>query len=75
MAMLAQAEAMGAQRRLAHAESAAQAAQVRALYEAIPGRDYVVIQGFTLAIAVIYVIVNLLVDLSYGFLDPRIRQA
>jgi peptide/nickel transport system permease protein len=47
----------------------------RTLYEAITGRDYVVIQGFTLAIAVIYVIVNLLVDLSYGFLDPRIRQA
>jgi peptide/nickel transport system permease protein len=46
----------------------------RTLYEAITGRDYVVIQGFTLAIAVIYVTVNLLVDLSYGFLDPRIRQ-
>ena len=47
----------------------------RTLYEAITGRDYVVIQGFTLAIAVIYVVVNLLVDLSYGILDPRIRQS
>jgi peptide/nickel transport system permease protein len=47
----------------------------RTLYEAITGRDYVVIQGFTLAIALIYVIVNLIVDLSYGFLDPRIRQS
>jgi peptide/nickel transport system permease protein len=46
----------------------------RTLYEAITGRDYVVIQGFTLAIAFIYVIVNLLVDLSYGILDPRVRQ-
>jgi peptide/nickel transport system permease protein len=46
----------------------------RTLYEAITGRDYVVIQGFTLAIAIIYVLVNLLVDLSYGFLDPRVRQ-
>jgi peptide/nickel transport system permease protein len=33
-----------------------------------------VIQGFTLAVAVIYVVVNLVVDLSYGFLDPRIRE-
>ena len=45
----------------------------RTLYEAITGRDYVVIQGFTLVIAFIYVIVNLVVDVSYGFLDPRIR--
>jgi len=46
----------------------------RTLYEAITGRDYGVIQGFTLVVAVIYVLVNLLVDISYGFLDPRIRQ-
>jgi peptide/nickel transport system permease protein len=46
----------------------------RTLYEAITGRDYVVIQGFTLTIAVIYVVVNLVVDVSYGFLDPRVRQ-
>jgi peptide/nickel transport system permease protein len=45
----------------------------RVLYEAITARDYPIIQGFTLAIAVGYVAVNLLVDLSYGFLDPRIR--
>jgi peptide/nickel transport system permease protein len=45
----------------------------RTLYEAITGRDYVVIQGFTLLIAVIYVGVNLIVDISYGFLDPRLR--
>lgn len=46
----------------------------RTVYEAITGRDYVVIQGFTLIVAFIYVFVNLIVDLSYGFLDPRVRQ-
>lgn len=46
----------------------------RTVYEAITGRDYVVIQGFTLIIAFAYIFVNLLVDLSYGFLDPRVRQ-
>jgi peptide/nickel transport system permease protein len=45
----------------------------RTLFEAITGRDYVVIQGFTLFIAFTYVMVNLIVDVSYGWLDPRIR--
>jgi peptide/nickel transport system permease protein len=45
----------------------------RSMFEAITGRDYVVIQGFTLIIAVVYVVVNLLVDISYGLLDPRVR--
>jgi peptide/nickel transport system permease protein len=45
----------------------------RSLYEAITGRDFVVIQGFTLLIAIIYVVINLAVDISYGFLDPRVR--
>lgn len=45
----------------------------RSLFEAISGRDYVVIQGFTLLIAVTYVTINLIVDVSYGLLDPRIR--
>jgi peptide/nickel transport system permease protein len=45
----------------------------RSVYEAITGRDYVVIQAFTLVIAVGYVGINLLVDVSYAFLDPRIR--
>jgi peptide/nickel transport system permease protein len=45
----------------------------RTLYDAITGRDYVVIQAFTLIIAVGYVVVNLIVDISYGFLDPRVR--
>lgn len=45
----------------------------RALYEAIQQHDYPVIQGFTLIIAIIYVTANLLVDLSYAVIDPRIR--
>ena len=45
----------------------------RTMYEAITGRDYVVIQGFTLLIAIVYVLVNLIVDISYGLLDPRVR--
>ncbi len=43
------------------------------MYDSITGRDYIVIQGMALLIAVIYVFVNLLVDISYGFLDPRVR--
>jgi peptide/nickel transport system permease protein len=45
----------------------------RSLYEAITARDYPIIQGFTVVIAIGYILLNLLVDLSYGFLDPRIR--
>jgi peptide/nickel transport system permease protein len=45
----------------------------RALYEAITARDYPIIQAFTLVVAVGYVIVNLLVDISYTYLDPRVR--
>lgn len=45
----------------------------RILYEAITARDYGIVQGFTVVIAVFFVIVNLLVDLSYAYLDPRIR--
>ncbi len=45
----------------------------RWLYDEIQLRDYPVIQGTILFIAVIYVSVNLLVDLSYAYLDPRIH--
>jgi oligopeptide transport system permease protein len=37
-------------------------------------RDYSMIMGTTLAYAVLIVLANILVDLSYGFLDPRIRK-
>jgi ABC-type dipeptide/oligopeptide/nickel transport system permease component len=44
-----------------------------ALFDAITARDFPIIQGFTLVIAATYVIVNLAVDVSYGYLDPRVR--
>jgi len=43
------------------------------LVSAILARDYPVVQAFTVVIAVIFVLVNLIVDLSYSYLDPRIR--
>jgi peptide/nickel transport system permease protein len=45
----------------------------RTLFEAITARDYGIVQAFTLVIAVVFVVVNLLVDISYAWLDPRIR--
>jgi ABC-type dipeptide/oligopeptide/nickel transport system permease component len=45
----------------------------RLLIQSISFRDYPLVQGCILWIAVIYVGVNLLTDLLYGFLDPRIR--
>lgn len=44
-----------------------------AMVGAILARDYPVVQGFTLVIAIIFVMVNLIVDVSYAYLDPRIR--
>ncbi len=44
-----------------------------ALYDALFARDFAVLQGFILMLAVVYVLVNLLVDISYGLLDPRVR--
>jgi ABC-type dipeptide/oligopeptide/nickel transport system permease component len=41
--------------------------------DGVTGRDYAVVQGLTLVTAIIYVTVNLVVDISYAFLDPRIR--
>jgi len=45
----------------------------RSLFDAITARDYGIVQAFTLIIAVGYVAINLIVDLSYAYLDPRIR--
>jgi len=45
----------------------------RTLFDAITARDYVIVQGFTLIVAVSFVFINLIVDISYAFLDPRIR--
>lgn len=45
----------------------------RTLYDAITARDYGIVQAFTVVIAVFFVALNLLVDISYAYLDPRIR--
>ncbi|MDN5366051.1 MAG: peptide/nickel transport system permease protein [Thermacetogenium sp.] len=41
--------------------------------DSIFNRDYPVIQGYALFMAVVFVVANLMVDLAYGLLDPRIR--
>ena len=40
---------------------------------AINGKDFPLVQGIVLFVAIVYVFVNLAVDLLYGFIDPRIR--
>lgn len=40
---------------------------------AIFNRDYVLVQGVVLVLALVYVLINLLVDLSYGLIDPRVN--
>ena len=45
----------------------------RLLVQSISARDYPAVQGCILLISVTYVTMNLLIDLLYGFLDPRIR--
>jgi peptide/nickel transport system permease protein len=41
--------------------------------DAILARDYQQVQGFVLLTALTFVVINLVVDFSYSFLDPRIR--
>lgn len=43
------------------------------ILQGINNRDYSVVQGTMLLLVSVFVLVNLLVDLTYGFLDPRIR--
>ncbi len=45
----------------------------RLLVQSIGFRDYPLVQGCILLIAITYVAMNLLVDVAYGFLDPRVR--
>lgn len=41
--------------------------------DAISDRDYPIIQGFVLVMSLIYVLINLLTDISYHYFDPRVR--
>ena len=45
------------------------------VYDAISSRDYPIIQGGVLFVAFVFVLVNLLVDLSYALIDPRIQYS
>jgi peptide/nickel transport system permease protein len=45
----------------------------RLLVDAISQRDYPLVQATILLITATFILINLLVDLSYGYLDPRIR--
>jgi peptide/nickel transport system permease protein len=45
----------------------------RMMYDGITARDYGIVQGFTVVIAIFFVVLNLIVDISYAYLDPRIR--
>ncbi len=46
----------------------------RYIYESISTRDYPVVQGVTLVMATIFVLISLIVDISYAFMDPRLRH-
>ncbi len=45
----------------------------RLIVDSILSKDFPVVQATILYVAIIYIIINLVVDISYGFLDPRIR--
>lgn len=41
--------------------------------DAITARDYPMVQGFAMIMALIYVVINLLIDISYAIIDPRVE--
>jgi peptide/nickel transport system permease protein len=45
----------------------------RLLITSIYARDYVMVQGIMLLVATTYVLINLLIDVLYPLLDPRVR--
>ena len=45
----------------------------RLIVQAVPGRDFPVIQAGVLVVAVVFVLINLLVDVLYTVVDPRVR--
>ncbi|GAG81847.1 unnamed protein product, partial [marine sediment metagenome] len=45
----------------------------RLLIDSITRRDYAIVSGVVLILAVGIVLINLVVDITYGFLDPRVR--
>jgi peptide/nickel transport system permease protein len=47
----------------------------RYIYQAIQNRDYPVVQGVTLVLATMFVLVTMVVDVLYAVVDPRLRRA
>jgi peptide/nickel transport system permease protein len=47
----------------------------RMMLDGILRRDYAVVQGTVIVVAAFYVAVNFVVDISYHFLDPRLRRS
>lgn len=45
------------------------------LVDAVLQRDYPIVQGVVIVISVLFIVINILVDISYGLLDPRVRQS
>lgn len=45
------------------------------LIDAVVARDYPVVQGIVIILSVIFIVINLLVDILYGYLDPRVRTS
>jgi len=45
------------------------------VYDGIAARDYPIIQGGVIFVAMVFVLVNLLVDISYTLIDPRVQYA
>jgi len=45
----------------------------RLLVTAVSGRDFPVVQGITIMVALVVLMINLLVDIAYAYVDPRIR--
>jgi peptide/nickel transport system permease protein len=46
----------------------------RYIYESISTRDYPVVQGVTLVMATVFVLISLIVDVTYSYMDPRLRH-
>lgn len=45
----------------------------RLVVQAITSRDYIVVQGTLLLLVTVFIVINLVVDIAYGFIDPRVR--
>lgn len=45
------------------------------IVSSVTKRDYPMIQGIVLVVSLIYILINLVIDLLYGVVDPRVRVA